>query len=227
METTESKKTKKFTIYTAEAVLLRAELAITGTQSDPEILALVAAFGYDSAAFTAAQVQLDGVQAFIITVQQARAAQKQATQDVTIVFSTARLACSDLATVAREALKGDGAALTSLGLSKGNQPQALAAFLLYADKLFAGALAAPDDVKAALAAKGYTAAKLTAEKAKVTALHAANQAQEQAKGTSQNLTPQQQTLLSELDDWTMTYRKLARRALRTSPQLLEKLGIKA
>ncbi|WP_395141651.1 hypothetical protein [Armatimonas sp.] len=224
---TGSTKTKKYTLYSAEMILMRSELAITGSQSDPEILSAMAAFGYDSAALTAAQGQLEGVRDFLIVVQQARAAQKDATQAVVEAFSVARLACSDLAIVAREVLKGDSAALATLGLSKGAQPQALAAFLLYADKLFSGARTAPDEVKAKLAAKGYTEAKLTTEKQKVAALHAANQAQEQAKGTSQDLTPQQATLLTQLDSWTMTYRKLARRALRTRPQLLEKIGIKA
>ena len=61
----------------------------------------------------------------------------------------------------------------------------------------------------------------------IIALHTANQAQEQARGTAQDLTPQQRKTLADLDDGAMTYRKLARRALKPRPQLLEKLGIKA
>jgi hypothetical protein len=206
---------------------MRSELVISGAQSDPEILRAMEMFGYDSAALTEAQAQLEGVREFLVVVQQARAAQKAATQTVKLAFSTARVACSDLAILAREVFKDDNAALATLGLSRGNQPQALADFLHYADKLFAGALTAPDPIKQKLAARGYGATRLTSERAKVETLHRLNQAQEQAKGTAQDLTPQQAHLLNELDSWTMTYRKLARRALRERPQLLEKLGIQA
>ena len=227
MEITGSSKTKKYTLYSAEAVLMRSELVISGAQSDPEILSAMEMFGYDSAALMEAQAQLEGVQEFLVVVQQARAAQKEATHTVKLAFSTARVACSDLAILAREVFKDDNAALATIGLSRGNQPQALADFLLYADRLFAGALTAPDAIKQKLAARGYGVARLTSEKTKVETLHRLNQAQEQAKGTAQDLTPQQAHLLNELDSWTMTYRKLARRALRERPQLLEKLGIQA
>ncbi len=204
---------------------MRSELAITGAQSDPEIISAMEVFGYDSTSLQEAQVQLEGVREFMVVVQQARAAQKVATQTVKLAFSMARVACSDLAILAREVFKADPAALATLGLSRGNQPQALADFLLYADKLFAGALTAPDAIKQRLATRGYGAARLASEKTKVDTLRRLNQAQEQAKGTAQDLTPQQAHLLNELDSWTMTYRKLARRALRHRPQLLEKLGI--
>ena len=65
------------------------------------------------------------------------------------------------------------------------------------------------------------------EHAKIAALHTANQAQEQAKGDSQNLTPEQQRILAELESYISQLRTLAKIALRSSPQLLEKMGVKA
>jgi hypothetical protein len=227
MEPTVTPKPKKYTLYTAEAVLMRSELALFGSRGEAEILGAMAIYNYTDAMLVGQQRNHERVRAIIVSVQQARAAQVDATQEVTDAFTAARLVCSDLATVAREVLKGDKAALASLGLSRGSQPKALATFLLYADKLFDGALTAPQSVQDRLAERGYTAARLTQEKQKIAALRAANQAQEKAKGVSQDLTPQQNTLLAELDNWTMTYRKLARRALRQRPQLLEKIGVKA
>jgi hypothetical protein len=185
------------------------------------------AFGYTAAKRTDGVNLLASANAILVTVQEARAAQLAATQAVKDAEKLARTAYADLATVARTVLKGNAAALAALNLDKGPAPKGTAAFLLAADKLFAGAAAAPQTVKDTLAGVGYNAAKLASEQAKITALHTANQAQEQAKGTSQNLTPEQERILAELDSYTTQLRKLARIALRATPQLLEKLGMKA
>ncbi len=227
MEPTVITKSKKFTLYTAEAILMRSELTLFGSKGDADIMGAMAGYNYTDATLTQQITKHDAVRAFVVSVQQARAAQIDATKKVKVAFAAARLVSADLATVAREVLKGDKAALASLGLSRGSQPQALAAFLLHADRLFDGALTAPQSVRDRLAERGYNAARLTREKAVIAALHTANQAQEKAKGTAQDLTPQQNLLLAQLDDWTMTYRKLARRALRQRPQLLEKVGVNA
>lgn len=212
---------------TIAARIHRAEIAITGHVSDPEIIAALEAFGYDDAKRTDGMNLLASANATLVTVQEARAAQLAATQAVKDAEKLARTAYADLATVARTVLKGNTAALASLGLNSGPAPKGTAAFLLAADKLFAGATTAPQTVKDTLAGVGYNAAKLASEQAKIAALHTTNQAQEQAKGTSQNLTPEQERLLAELDSYTSQLRKLARIALRATPQLLEKLGMKA
>jgi hypothetical protein len=212
---------------TIAARIHRAEIAITGLLSDDAIMAALEAFGYDDAKRTDGVNLLASANATLITVQEARAAQLAATQAVKDAEKLARTAYADLATVARTVLKGNNAALAALNLDKGPAPKGTAAFLLAADKLFAGAAAAPQTVKDTLAGVGYNAAKLAREQGKIAALHSANQTQEQAKGTSQNLTPEQEHILAELDSYNSQLRKLARIALRATPQLLEKLGIKA
>jgi hypothetical protein len=212
---------------TISARIQRAELAITGLLSDQTIIAALEAFGYNDTKRTGGVNLLASANGILVSVQEARAAQLAATQAVKDAEKLARTAYADLATVARTVLKGDTAALAALNLDKGPAPKGTGAFLLAADKLFAGALAAPQAVRDTLTAVGYNAAKLASEQAKITALHAANQAQEQAKGTSQNLTPEQERVLADLDSYTIQLRKFARIALRATPQLLEKLGIKA
>ena len=222
---TTTKKERKLTDYTIKTILLRAELVITGHQSDTEIQSAMAPFSYTAEVMEQLSTKLANTRAVVVATTQSRGAQKGHTQQVQVAWDVARDACATLALVAREVLKGDPAALTALGLTGGRAPQALAPFLLYADLLFAGALNAPPAIKDALATRGYHEARLTAEKAKIEALHTTNQAQEQAKGTAQNLTPQQRQTLDELDAAIMTYRKLARRALKRQPALLAKLGI--
>lgn len=220
-------KPKTYTDYTVQAILMRAELVVTGHRSDPEIQTAMAPFGYDNAAILALETKLTAGRAVVAETTRKRGESQQATQAVQAAFKDARDAAATFALVCRETLKGDPGALASLGLTSGAAPQAIGAFLLYANNLFTNALAASPDVKARFATRGYTDARLTAEKNKIAALHTANQKQEQAKGTAQDLTPQQRQTLADLDDAAMTYRKLARRALKSRPQLLEKLGIKA
>ena len=222
-----AKKPRVLTPYSIEAILMRAELALKGHQSDADIQSAMTPFNYDTAAIKALTDQLSAARALVAATTQSRGAQQGTTQQVKDAFSEAKSATATFALVCRELLKKEPGALASLGLTGGAAPQALAAFLLYADNLFTNALSAPATVKAILAARGYDTVRLTAEKVKIDSLRTANQAQEQAKGTAQNLTPQQKQTLTDLDSAVMTYRKLARRALKTRPQLLEKLGIKA
>jgi hypothetical protein len=218
---------RKLTPYSINAILLRAELVVTGHQGDTEIQNAMVAFSYDSDAMQALAQKLTDCRALVAATLQSRGEKHGQTQQVKDAWTTAKDATATFRLVCTEVLKSEPGALVSLGISSGRAPQALGAFLVYADNLFTNALTASASVKAKLAARGYNDARLTAEKGKIDALHAANQAQEQAKGTAQDLTPQQKAALAELDDAIMLYRKLARRALKARPQLLEKLGIKA
>lgn len=224
---TTTKTPRKLTPYSINAILLRAELVVTGHSSDPEIQSTMAPFRYDSAAITTLSNQLADCRALVAATLRSRGEQKGQTQQVKDAWATAKEATATFALACRQILKNEPGALLALGLTGGRAPQALSAFLLYADNLFTNALSASAATKAKLATRGYDDTRLTAEKAKIDALHAANQAQEQAKGTAQDLTPQQKRALTDLDDAVMLYRKLARRALKARPQLLEKLGIKA
>jgi hypothetical protein len=209
------------------ARIYRAELTITGIESDPVILAALEPMGYSAARRTEGKNLLAAALSVLTLVEQARASQKTLTQKVLVAQKTARGTYSDLARVGRAIFKSDPAALAHLGLDKGRVPVGTAAFLRTADQLFANALSAPQAVKDRLAEFGYTARKLNDEKAKIDVLHSANQLQEQAKGTAQNLTPQQQATLKALDEYVVQLRKISRVALKQKPQLLEKLGVKA
>ena len=222
-----AKKARVLTPYSIKNILMRAELVIAGHQSDPDIQSALLPFNYDTAAVNSLDSQLTSARALVAATTQSRGAQRGTTQQLKDTFTAARSATATFALVCRELLKNEPGALASLGLTGGAAPQALAAFLLYADSLFTNALSASATIKAKLATRGYDATRLVSEKAKIDALHAANQAQEQAKGTAQDLTPQQKQTLTDLDDAIMLYRKLARRALKGRLQLLEKLGIKA
>lgn len=219
-------KTRKMMPRTIASKLRRAELLLDGTESNPEISALVEPFGYTAPKRTEGRALLQAAQTQLGLTQLSRAMQKQKTEAFLETEKVARRAYADLAAAGRALFPAGAHGRTALGLS-GNTPQSLAAFLRAADALFDGATNGPDDIKTALAAHGYTAVKLASERAKLTALKAADSAQEGAKGGAQDLTPQQNDALAALDHWSATYLKFARIALRERPQLLEKLDVKA
>jgi hypothetical protein len=74
---------------------------------------------------------------------------------------------------------------------------------------------------------GYDADKLAAERGKIEAYDAANQAQEAAKGSAQQATQDQEAALAAMNDWVAQYLKIAKVALRSKKQSLEKIGVTA
>jgi predicted transglutaminase-like cysteine proteinase len=215
-------------VDTIAKTFLHADLAVKGTRQNPEIQsALLSTYNYTSADVDALEALIASTKALFEETLQSRADRVGHTESVKTAFKTARTACADFALMCRTELKGNTAALTALGLTSGPAPLALASFLTYADTLFDNALRATGDVKATFDKRGYTAARLTTEKAKVEALRAANAAQESAKAKAQSLTPQQRAALDSLTREVNKLRKYARRALAETPQLLEALGISA
>ena len=69
--------------------------------------------------------------------------------------------------------------------------------------------------------------KVAAERAKIAAFDATNQAQEAAKGAAQQATQDQEAALAAMNDWTAQYLKIAKVALRFKKQALEKIGVTA
>ena len=124
-----------------------------------------------------------------------------------------------LAQVARAVLSPEE--LTTLGLT-GKEPHDTGGFRMAATTLFENAATI-----AALADYGYDADKLAAERAKVDAWEQADLAQEAAKGAAQQLAQDQEAALAALNEWLAQYLKIAKVALRSKKQLLEKIGVLA
>jgi hypothetical protein len=121
--------------------------------------------------------------------------------------------------VARAAL--GPADLTALGLA-GKMPRGTAGFIAAGYALFDNAASS-----GLLAGFGYDADRIAAERAKIEAFDAANQAQEAAKGSAQQATQDQDAALAKMNEWVAQYLKIAKVALRNKKQSLEKLGVLA
>ena len=200
-----------------------AQLAINNSLSDAEIQARVAEYGYPATKLTAGKALYTAAVTAVNNAQAADGTQQQTTARVNAEEEKARDAYQALAKVCRACFNNEPARLTMLQIG-GKTPRTTAGFLTSALTLFDNALGVAE-IKTALAEYGYTAQKLSSERAKIVEYDQANQAQEAAKGAAQQATRTQDKALSELDDWMARYLKIAKVALRDDRELLEKLGI--
>ena len=196
--------------------LADAQKAINNAQADPEIKALLAAYGYNQSKLAEGSKLAASVEAAILARTNALGAQAAASETFADAQAQAFKAYQSLSKVARAA--ADPATLTGLGLD-GPMPRSAGDFQKAALKLFNG------NSLNALAEYGYDQARLTAERAKISAFQAASEGQDVAKGALQQANAEQAAALTALNKWTAKYLKIARVALDAKPQLLEKLGV--
>ena len=197
------------------------QLAISNSLSDPEIQNLVAQFGYPADKLNEGKALYDAALAAVNAEKAQAGAQQESTRLLAQAEKSARDAYQSLAKVARAVFLKDKAQLSALGLT-GSMPLDTARFLAAAYALFDNARTLP-----ALADYGYDSPKVQSERLKIVAYDTANQGQEAAKGAAQQSTREQDAALQALNAWTAQYLKIAKVALSSKPQLLEKLGVLA
>ena len=195
-----------------------ARKVITNGQKVPEIKAAMAEYGYTAAKYTAAKNLLATVEEGLSDRSIERGSHKAATADEGAAKNEAYAAYQTVAQIAKKQLTP--AERAQLGLPA-RQPRGTAGFIQTAYTVF-------DNLATTglLADFGYTAEKIAAERAKIEAYDQADQAQAEAKGAQEQGTQDQEAALAELNKWIGTYTTIAKSALRSKPQLLEKLGIK-
>ena len=198
-----------------------AEKVIDNSLSNPEILSLVAGYGYSEARLREGRALLrDAKKAFEAQIA-AEGAQKTATQEQAASRKIAYDAYQALAKVSRGVFRQDPPRIDALGL-RGGVPARTGGFIALARALFNNAEAAPG-----LAEYGYDAARLASERAKIEAFAEAEKNQEIAKGKAQLATRAQQSAMAALDAWRLLYVRIAKVALRGKPDLLEQAGVLA
>ena len=199
--------------------LSNAELTISNSLNDAELKALVAPYGYNDEKLAEGKQLYDAARAAVSAQEDATGAQQAATKTLLAAQEQANAAYQALAKMARAV--ADPTALTRLGLG-GRMPQSIGAFLAAAGTLFDNAPNIPE-----LSKYGYNAAKLTDERAKISAYSVANRSQETAKTVAKAATVAQNAALTALNKWTAQYIKVARVALSAQPEMLGRLGVTA
>ena len=200
--------------------LSNAELAISNSLNDAELKALLAPYGYNDEMLAEGKQRYDTARAAVSAQEDATGAQQAATKTLLATQEQAEAAYQNLAKMARAVIP-DSTVLTRLGLG-GRMPRAIGDFLAAAGTLFDNTANIPE-----LSKYGYDAAKLAAERAKISAYSTANQNQETAKTVAKAATVAQDAALAALAKWMAQYIKVARIALSAQPEMLGRLGVTA
>lgn len=200
-----------------------ANVAISNAMGETNIGVLLGEFGYKTPQLSEGLALYEAADGAVKRQVAAVGDQDTASERQKATEKAARKAYQDLAQVARAIFQKNKAALSVLGLDKA-MPDAMPLFLTMATALFDNASHDPA-IAAALATRGYSAEKLSGERAKIVQMSAAIQAHQAAIGASQQATDDQNDALDALDDWMAEFLKIAKVALSKKPQLLEKLGV--
>ena len=206
-----------------DSKLLFAQNAISNAQTNPEIIAALAVFGYDDAKMKvgealyskAAELQVKQVKEF--------GEQFAATDALHLAKAITNKTYLVHVKIARIALSGDRGAAESLQLS-GRRKESLSGWLKQAKALYSNALSTPT-VLEALAQFRITKKMLSAAKAQVLEVEAKRNIQFKEKGEAQTATQLRDEALDELQDWMSDFIAIARIALEEQSQYLEMLGI--
>ena len=206
-----------------DSKLLFAQNAISNGQTNPEIIAALAVFGYDDAKMNIGEALY--IKAAKLQVNQVKEYGEQfaATDALNLAKATTNKTYLVHVKIARIALRGDRGAAESLQLS-GRRKESLSGWLKQAKALYTNALNTPA-VLAALAKFGITKKNLSGAQAHVNDVEAKRNAQFKEKGEAQAATQLRDEAFDELQDWMSDYIAIARIALEDQSQYLEMLGI--
>ena len=199
------------------------ETAINNALKNAAIKAAVLPYGFTVARLNAGKALLNAAVAAIDNATALTGEKEFSTANVQDAFQTAKGAYQDLAKVARAIFHNQPAHLTALSLDEA-MPRTMDAFALSAHTLF-NAGEYTDPIRDALEENGYDGGKLSSEGAKIAAFKDAREAQATCVGQAEQAKSEQRAALKALRDWSMAFRKIARVALKDTPQLLEALGI--
>ena len=207
-----------------------AQVAISNSLADAGMIKLLAEFGYTAAKLKQGQKLYDTARLAVNAHKKLSGEQQYKTSEVNKITKNALDAYQALAKVARAVWQKDKSRLVALGL-QGAVPKTTAGFLTAAYTLFDNAVEPYPTSSATssgeLADYGYTKTKLASERAKIAALDKMNQVQEMAKGEAQNAARDQQAALKDLNEWMAMFVKIAKVALRSKREYLEKIGVLA
>jgi len=211
---------------TREEQLRRARIALDNALAQNDIQTRLTAFGYNAARLNEGKALLKRATEAVSAQDTLGGVRSESTDTAARLHKKANAAYQDMVNIARAAFRGDERArLDQLGIA-GPTPRTVAGLLSRASTFFQAAGATPA-IAATLAAFGYDADKLAAERAKFDALTQADAAQEQARGRAQQSTRDQDTALAALSDYLSAFERVARVALKDRPDLLETLAIPA
>jgi hypothetical protein len=200
----------------------QAEKTLTTARDSADILALLTPRGYDAAALDEALTSLQvPAQAAYDARQSAMAQLRSANEALAGAENQERKDFADYREIARAAFPG-ATDQVALGL-KGTAPKDLEKFLTAATASYGAGKKAPYTAK--LTVRGYAPAAIDVELQGLKGVANFAKAQATAKGAAQKATTTRDAAAKALATWIGEFRKVAKRTLRTRPDLLAALEL--
>jgi hypothetical protein len=205
--------------------LANAQSALTNARNDPQLAALLAAYGYDAQRLEQGQA-----------LRSAALALHDQQKDL---YDGLRSARSKLSTferavykrymhhlkIARTAFEQDPDTRARLELG-GRRAEARAGWLAQARKFYRVALATPE-IAQRLITFGAIQAELEQAREQIDQVAARQAERSDGKGSAKGATRARTDALAALDEWMRDFIQVARVALKAHPELLDKLGVAA
>ncbi len=204
------------------ARLNQTDLALKNAAS-PDVADSLVAHGYDAARLVEGRALWTTARDALSDRDLLYGRQQELTRQAREAQRAARREYGSLVRIARAIFRDQPGLLVQLGIA-GVTPRSLDKLLAAADTLFANVT--DPAIAPELTKHGYPPERIAQVQAAFEALRAANEAQEIAKGATQQATQELHAAMAALDEWMSQFRSIARVALRDQPQFLEELGIR-
>jgi hypothetical protein len=207
-----------------EEAMRRYHITLTNAPSDPGIMAELKKFNYDEARLKQGAGLLAKTVGLYAEQKKEYGEQIEASEEFRSLWVRSKAAYNDTLQIARTAFASDGNAYTALMLA-GKRKVSKSGWSEQALTLYRNLLATPAFMEK-IGYFGYTRDKLDAEQRMVMDVIAADARHKKEMGESQEATEVRDNSFEELSDWMSKFYVVAKIALASKPQWLEKLGIK-
>lgn len=200
------------------------ESAINNSINNPEILSLVSAKGYPQEKLAEGLALVENARQKVAAKPAALGSQKDATSASVKGLEVAISSYQDISNIAKANFRDKPEKLAKLGLDRPmpRSPEQLVerGFALIDN------ISKDERIKSIMAEHGYPDDVLSVEREKFAACANLEKVQQSVMGAKQVTTDESQAAMKALDDWMMEYTRIAKVALRSRKNLMEKIGIR-
>jgi hypothetical protein len=206
---------------TIDARLLRAKLLAANTAKHPKVKKQMELFGYPAARMQELHNLIAQAEAFKDDKKDFYSQKRSLAKQMATEIKALKAMYKEHLTIARFAFRNDTYLQGQLEL-KGTRKTDWAGWLEQVGDFYTKAEAL---ALSALKKQGITPEELAQGKAMAQALTAAYEDKKSTKGDAQLATKKRDEVLTTIDRWVSSFKKVAQVALQDDPQLLEVLGI--
>jgi hypothetical protein len=207
-----------------EDLLVKSKVAIINSMSDQEIKTLLLEYNYDDSRLNEGLELRNQAEEVYQNQKKEYREQYVASQELDQTAKEADPLYNEHVDLTILAFRHEPTKLVDLGLDK-KRERTFSAWLTQAIEFYKIVIN-DETVIEKLSRYKLTIEKLEKGRQLIIEVELANNRQEKEKGEAQDATKERDKIMAQLEDWIYEFTVICRYALKSKPQLLEKLGIK-